>query len=435
MRTRSLCTYLCWLASASACAAPPGPRDVSATDRPWDDGGAVVIRWAAPEGASDILGYRIYRVLEAAEATKALRDRRVAAADAAWAAARKSRGDSGGWRDEAASAARAAAEAIEAPPSEMPIGVVGRGESEFVADGLKPDQAARFRVRSFDAEGAESAGAETAPIAPTREAFLGTRAWFLPLLLGLCAILVGCIALARAGMKVRVRRIAGLDAIEEAVGRATEMGRPILYIPGIQDMDNVMTVAGVTILGRVARISAEYDARLEVPTSRSLVMTAARDVVQSAHFEAGRPDSYNPDAIRYITDEQFGFVAYAAGRMVRERPATCIYMGHFFAESLLLSETGNSINAIQIAGTAETSQLPFFVAACDYTLIGEEFFAASAYLSREPTQLGSLFGQDVAKLVAIAVIVIGVALVTLGELGFAGAKSAGDHLANSILAS
>ena len=46
-------------------------------------------------------------------------------------------------------------------------------------------------------------------------------------------------------------------------------------------------------------------------------------------------------------------------------------------ESLILAETGNTIGAIQVAGTAMPAQLPFFVAACDYTLIGEEFFAAS----------------------------------------------------------
>ena len=127
-----------------------------------------------------------------------------------------------------------------------------------------------------------------------------------------------------------------------------------------------------------------------------------------------RPESYRPDLINYITDEQFGYVAYVAGKMVREKPATCFYMGAFYAESLLFAETGNSIGAIQIGGTAEPSQLPFFVAACDYTLIGEEFFAASAYLSGEPAQLGSIRGQDIGKLIAAAIVVLGTALATVG---------------------
>ena len=59
--------------------------------------------------------------------------------------------------------------------------------------------------------------------------------------------------------------------------------------------------------------------------------------------------------------------------------------------------------------------MPFFIAACDFTLIGEELFAASAYLSGEPRQLGSLKGQDIGKGIAMAVIVLGVLTVTLAE--------------------
>ncbi len=99
--------------------------------------------------------------------------------------------------------------------------------------------------------------------------------------------------------------------------------------------------------------------------------------------------------------------------MVREKPAACFYMGCFFAESLILAETGNSIGAIQIAGTAMPSQLPFFVAACDYTLIGEEFFAASAYLTGSPEELGSLKGQDVGKVIVVAEVAGGVAVYSL----------------------
>ncbi|MBL9120713.1 MAG: hypothetical protein JNL80_12460 [Phycisphaerae bacterium] len=418
-------------------AAPPPPVEASAHDLPWDDGTAIEITWRAPESATNIAGYRVYRLLSTEEQKRALRDRRVAAADVAWKAAYESNTSASDRIELATAAATAAAEraGAEGMPDEVAVGTAAANALRYVAAPVESGRAIAFRVRSFDADGNESPAAEAGSAAATIEIFLGTRAWFFPLLIGLCAIIIGCILLARAGRPIKVRRIAGLDAIDEAVGRATEMGRPVLYIAGVQDMDNVQTVAGVTILGRVAKIAAEYDAKIEVPTARSLVMTAARDVVQTAYFEAGRHDAYNPDTIRYITDEQFGYVAYVAGRMVREKPATCIYMGQFYAESLLLSENGNAINAIQIAGTAESSQLPFFVAACDYTLIGEEFFAASAYLAGEPTQLGSLFGQDVSKLIAMVVIVAGVILSTLGGLGLSMPKAASDYLANSILAS
>jgi len=62
-------------------------------------------------------------------------------------------------------------------------------------------------------------------------------------------------------------------------------------------------------------------------------------------------------------------------------------------------------------------QLPFFVAACDYTLIGEELYTAGAVLSKDPIQLGSLKGQDLGKVVFILIVVLGVLLATFG-IGF-----------------
>ena len=102
---------------------------------------------------------------------------------------------------------------------------------------------------------------------------------------------------------------------------------------------------------------------------------------------------------------------------MRDKPAAHIFMGAFYAESLLLAETGFANGAIQVAGTAQVSQLPFFVVACDYTLIGEELFAASAYLSGEPRLVGGLKGADMLKLCIIAAILVGCALETFNIHG------------------
>jgi len=248
--------------------------------------------------------------------------------------------------------------------------------------------------------------------------------WFdtgkLPLLVAailLSAAILYYIYHARQGKEMYIRRIAALDAIDEAVGRSTEMGKPILFVPGIMDMDNVQTIAGVIILGHIAKFAAQYDTPLNVPVSRSLVMSTAREVVKESYLSVGRPDAFHNNMVHYVTDDQFGFVAGVDGIMMRERPATNFYLGCFYAESLILAETGNSIGAIQIAGTAQPSQLPFFVAACDYTLIGEELFAASAYLARDPHLLGSLKGQDFGKLLIMLFIIVASLLQLMG-VGF-----------------
>lgn len=292
------------------------------------------------------------------------------------------------------------------------IGLVPWGTNTFVDKETEKDTAYIYTVATIAMNG-QTAPHESDIVIPDTEIINWNLANLFVIGLLIAGSVIYFITRAKRGRKLFIRKIAGLEAVDEAIGRATEMGRPILFIPGINDMDDVQTIAGITILGRVAKFVADYDIKINMPVARSIVMTTARETIKEAYLHAGRPDAYNDDMVRYITDEQFGYVAAVDGIMVREKPATCFYLGAFFAESLILAETGNSIGAIQIAGTAMPAQLPFFVAACDYTLIGEELFAASAYLSGEPKQLGSIKGQDVGKSIAMIAILIGALAATI----------------------
>ncbi|MBR4571220.1 MAG: hypothetical protein IKO19_11235 [Candidatus Riflebacteria bacterium] len=268
------------------------------------------------------------------------------------------------------------------------------------------------------AEVSEKGLAEGAEAVPAPYYFESSRGSTLAVIIVLLVFVSYYTFQAQRGREMFIRRISGLSAIEDAVGRATEMGRGVLYVPGIMDMDDIQTIAGVTIMGHVARKTAEYDTDFYAPMTRSFVMSVAQEVVKQAYMEKGRVDAYRPDRINYLTDDQFGYVAGVGGIMMRDKPAACFYLGTFYAESLILAETGNSIGAIQIAGTAEPSQIPFFVAACDYTLIGEELFAASAYLSKNPREVGSLKGQDMVKVVIILAIIIGTLLETIAATDY-----------------
>lgn len=249
--------------------------------------------------------------------------------------------------------------------------------------------------------------------APAAEATAETR-WFDPERLDVLipvlvftGLVLGFVVFARRGRPLFVRRLPGLDAIDEAIGRATEMGKPILYLPGLDEMDQPGTVASMNILGQVAEKAAAYDTRVTVPNRDPIVMSVAQDVVRNACARAGRPHLYREEDVFYVTYSQFGYAAAVSGLMLRQRPAANFFLGHFFAESLVMAETGQSTGAIQIAGTDSDAQLPFFITACDYTLIGEELYAASVYLSREPLLLASLKAQDMAKLLIMITIVAG----------------------------
>lgn len=229
------------------------------------------------------------------------------------------------------------------------------------------------------------------------------------------AIILFTIRAAKSGKSTYIRRLAGVDAIEEAVGRATEMGKPVMYICGLEALENVSTIAAINILSGVAKKVANYQSRLILPCRDPMVMTVAQEVVKEAYLAEGRPDAYREEDIYYTTYDQFPYVASVDGIMLREKPATNLYMGYYYAESLILAETGASAGAIQIAGTDAVTQLPFFVTACDYTLIGEELYAASAYISDNPLLIGSLKGQDYMKFFLGICILLGIILFTFFE--------------------
>lgn len=214
--------------------------------------------------------------------------------------------------------------------------------------------------------------------------------------------------------EIFLRRIPGLDAVDEAIGRATELGKPILYLTGAGDMSEPSTLAAAVILGRVAKRVASYETDLLVPHRDPIVMAVCQEITKQSYLEANKPDAFKEDSNFFITTDQFSYTASVDGIMLRRKPAANFFMGSYFAESLLLTETGASTGAIQIAGTDSDHQLPFFVTTCDYTLIGEELYAASAYLSREPIQVGTLRGQDIGKAFILGVIAVGTFLATVG---------------------
>jgi len=215
------------------------------------------------------------------------------------------------------------------------------------------------------------------------------------------------------GLPSPIRRIGGLDALDEAVGRCTEMGRPVHYTFGIGEMDgNVL--ASFDVLSYVSGQCARMDTDIIVTNALGEVQMMTEEIVRAAYVNAGKADSYQPDNVRFISNVQTAYMSAILGIFQRERPGANLMLGPFFAESMMLSEAGQQIGAIQIGGTGRTIQIPFFVAACDYTLIGDELFVAGAYIGRKPLQMGAIYAQDFGKWLSLVLMAVGSVLATMG---------------------
>jgi hypothetical protein len=237
--------------------------------------------------------------------------------------------------------------------------------------------------------------------------------WFMTVLISaLSLIIVGAIVTAKRGRKLAIRRIPGLAAIDDAVGRATEMGRPILFSLGLGSL-SITTLQALAVLHHVARQAARYGTRIITPIREPTVFPVAEEVTREAYRAEGKLETFRPDDIRFLSTEQFAYAAGTVGIMNREHVASVFLFGDFYAEALILAESGHDIGAIQVAGTPQTTQIPFFIAACDYVVIGDEYYAASAYLTQEPTLLGSLIGQDIGKLLLLVLVLTGLGIATV----------------------
>ena len=292
-------------------------------------------------------------------------------------------------------------------------------ETMFTDEPLSRKGEYSYFIVNVNMDGMESTEpVSSMPVTPQANWFKKDKIILLLMIIAYMGLIIFFVQAVRRGREFFLRKISGLDALDEAVGRATEMGKPILYVPGLSTMSDIATIASLNILGPVAKKVAEYESRIIVPNRDPIVMTVAKEVVKEAYTEAGRPDAYDENDVFFLTSSQFGYAAAVNGIMVREKPATNLFLGMFWAESLILSETGNTTGAIQIAGTDAVTQLPFFITSCDYTIIGEELYAASAYLSGEPVLMGSIKAQDYLKaFILLFMLIFFVVFIIYGIMG------------------
>lgn len=303
------------------------------------------------------------------------------------------------------------------------IGEIPADQAEHLKDGrlryidqttqIKTDYVYQVVASTDDSDDVTVTSEETAIVKAVGNLFHRKKSWILVFIVTFTALTLVFIQLARSGRKMFIRNISALDAVEESVGRATEMGRPIFFIAGLQGLDSPATIAAINIFESIASEAIQDQTRVVAPSYDPIVMNVMQSSLKEVCIAAGRPDMYSEDDVFFVNDRQFAYVAAVDGMIARDKPATVFLQGYFYAEALILAEVAHSIGAIQIAGTSSDTQLPFFIAACDYTLIGEELFAAGAYIKKDALQLGTLKAQDLVKLLLFGLMVLGGFLVVL----------------------
>ncbi|MFN2131383.1 MAG: DUF6754 domain-containing protein [Anaerolineae bacterium] len=212
------------------------------------------------------------------------------------------------------------------------------------------------------------------------------------------------------------RRIRAFEALSKLLDVSIERGK-IAHVSlgdtGIGGSRTATILSGLTILRYIAERGAAVGSAPTVTVADPTLLFVAQDVVHDAHKRVGRAAGYHPTDVQLIAPNSTAYAIGAVEVIRDESVATNVMTGPFGDEYLLLAEPGAQRGIAQVAGSDSLNAQPYMSATADPLLIGEELFAAGAYLTDRPEHKASLWIQDILRLLIVAAIVIGILVATL----------------------
>lgn len=230
----------------------------------------------------------------------------------------------------------------------------------------------------------------------------------------------------RADSSVRqmLRPIAAYDALKDLMARAAEAGQAVhisIGTAGVGQASTADTTAGLYALEYLADRAAVSAIPPIITVSDPTALPLAQDQLRRAYRRQGYPEDYDPRQVRLVAPAVNGnAVAYSAGVMdllANERVLANVMIGAFddyqtaagFGdEFLLIGGTGTRKELVQVGGTSNPNALPFVFTSISQPLLGEEIYAAGAYLNGRRGHLASLLAQDAVRSILVVVVLLAV---------------------------
>ncbi len=223
------------------------------------------------------------------------------------------------------------------------------------------------------------------------------------------------------GRRPTLRPLRPLSRLRRIVGTSSETGQTVHYSPGTGGLNDqpgtAEALSGLTSLSSVARVTARSKAKLVVTTNDTLTYLTADDVVQAQYVEAGRREDYNPTEVRFVSQQdRLAYAAGVTGLLSEPNMGGNLMLGRLDSEYLLIGDRSNQRDLPQVVGSSRIEAMPLMLASAgpENTLLGEEMFAAPAYLDRDPAHVAGVLAQDRMRVLIILIIIIGTVATTLG---------------------
>jgi len=230
-------------------------------------------------------------------------------------------------------------------------------------------------------------------------------------------LILGLAAIRRKSSPV-FREIPAITHLKQAIGRVVEdgtrlhvsLGRGALVTP-----QSASALAGLTLLRQLAELTSAGD-EPPIATSGDAALTILSQDTLKMGAEASAQGTYDPTAGRLTGLTPFSYAAGAIPTIRDENISTNVLIGNFGVEVALLADAAERANTFSIAGSDNLTAQAVLYASAQEPLIGEELFAAGAYVGAGPLHSSSLSAQDILRWLIITVILVGALLKLVGIL-------------------
>lgn len=213
------------------------------------------------------------------------------------------------------------------------------------------------------------------------------------------------------------RELEPLRDLPTHVGEAVESGRRLHVSLGhaaLGQADTVTMLAGLNTASQVASVAAISDRPPVITSADGAVTLLTHDVLRQIYREQNASERYTGNAAQVVGLSPLSLAAGLTSLVKDDAVASNIVIGSFGPEVALLTEASQRQKVATLGASSDLSGQAVLLAAADQTLVGEDIYATSAYLSQNAGRLAGLRAQDVMRWIVILGMVAGVVVKSLG---------------------
>lgn len=234
----------------------------------------------------------------------------------------------------------------------------------------------------------------------------------------LSAVLLILLITLRRQFAPKLRAIPAMSRLYRAIGLSVEDGTRLLIGLGNTSLltgNAGAPLAGLSLLRSLSERTSLSDRPPVSVAGEAALALLSQDTLESGYRSAGAVEYYQPTTGRLAGLTPFSAAAGTMPIIPDENVSAGVFVGHFGVEAGLLADAADRNNALAVGASDDLAGQAIWFASAPETLIGEELFAASAYIGGSAAQTASLTVQDILRWLIIAALVIGAGLKLLGR--------------------